>query len=287
QGQGDAELQLGFLPMAEIARRNVPEGLTPEDTVIACVGFDPSSESEGFDRPFALPMEQRIMLDALVAKTRNVVLVVNSGGAVDLSPWADRVRAIVQAWYPGQNGNVALAEILFGETNPSGKLPASFPARFEGTYYAAAYPPKEKKIVYSEGLLMGYRGLDRSRTEPLFPFGFGLSYTQFRFSNLRVTPSEVTATVQNVGSRAGAEVVQVYVGREKMPGDRPIRELKAFARVDLQPGEKRTITLPLRSDWLSIWDPVASQWTRSLGKYNVWVGNSSRNLPLKGSFETF
>ncbi|RYG36915.1 beta-glucosidase [bacterium] len=287
QGEGDAEIQVGFFPIEEIARRNVPEGLTPDDTVIACVGFSPSSEGEGFDRPFALPSEQQIMLDALVAKTRNIILVVNSGGAVDLSPWAGKVRGIVQAWYPGQNGNVALAEILTGETNPSGKLPASFPARFEGTYYANAYPPKDNKLPYSEGLLMGYRGLDRSRVEPLFPFGFGLSYTRFRLSNLKVTTSEVTLSVQNTGDRAGAEVVQVYIGRNGVPADRPIRELKAFARVELQPGEKRTVTLPIRLDWLSTWDPVNNKWTRDFGKYNVWVGNSSKNLPLKGSFETF
>ncbi|CAN5583456.1 glycoside hydrolase family 3 C-terminal domain-containing protein [soil metagenome] len=287
QRRGLAALQFGLLSLDEVVRSNTPENLGKDDTVIACVGFNSQMEGEGFDRPFALPMEQQLMLDAITSRTRNVVIVVNSGAGVDLSPWANKVRGIVQAWYPGQNGNTALAEILYGDTNPSGKLPTSFPLHLEGTYYADAYPAKDHRMPYSEGLLMGYRGLDRADIRPLFPFGFGLSYTKFKFSDLQANPAEVKVTVENTGSRAGAEVVQVYLGRDKTPADRPLRELKSFARVTLAPGEKKTVSLPLDPSWLSIWDPATKSWRRDLGKVRVWVGSSSRDLPLNGEFETF
>lgn len=248
------------------------------DAVIACVGFDKGSEGEGLDRPFQLPKEQQELLDQLVQTSSSVVLVVNSGAGVDLSPWAGKVAAIVQAWYPGQSGNQALAEILYGVVNPSGKLPTSFPRTLEGTYYQTAYPAVNNKMPYSEGVFMGYRWLDRAGVEPLFPFGFGLSYTTFSMSDPSASADHAGVRVTNTGSRAGAEVVQVYVGEDKPAVERPKRELKGFAKVFLRPGESKLVTVPLDARSFAYWQDGG--WAVGGGDYTVWVGASSRDLPL-------
>ena len=174
---------------------------------------------------------------------------VTSGGAVDMVPWLDRVPALFQAWYPGQEGGTALAQMLFGEYSPSGKLPVSFERRWQDNGAHDSYYPRgaEKKVIYAEGLFLGYRHFEKAGVKPLFPFGFGLSYTTFAYKNLSIIPGHaagvqtvsVSFDVTNTGHRAGAEVAEVYVGETHSSVARPVKELKGFQKVRLDAGESR------------------------------------------------
>jgi beta-glucosidase len=287
---GEAIIQVGLLPLDSAFAKDLPAGsIEDADAVIAAVGFNPGSEGEGQDRPFQLPYLQEMLIRELVSRSNKVVILNHSGAGVDMSHWVDKAGAILQDWYPGENGNKAVAEILFGDKNPSGKLPTTFPRTLEGTYYATAYPPIDHHIAYTEGLLMGYRWFDTKNQAPLFPFGYGLSYTTFAISGLKVSAhgDHVTATVtlQNTGQRSGAEVVQVYVGKPDSKIERPTRELKAFSRVELKPGEKKQVTLNIEPYWLSYWNVAAHKWSIEPGSYSLWVGNSSRDLTAKATFK--
>lgn len=271
QGAGDAAAKFGITSTF----KGDEEFFAPmknADAVIATVGFA-GDEGEGNDRPFDLPNDQARFLDNLFERFDNVVIVVTSGGATNLARWSDKAAAIIQAWYPGGNGNQALAEILSGKTNPSGKLPCTFPVSFEGTYYAKAYPPVKGALDYSEGLSMGYRWFDHHGAKPLFAFGHGLSYSKFAVSDVKVESHEVSATVKNTSGPAGATTVQVYIGRES---DKPIyRQLKGFARVDLKPGESKTVRIPLDERAFARWDAGSKSWRVAEGAYQVQVGLAS------------
>jgi beta-glucosidase len=207
--------------------------------------------------------------------------------------WVDQVPAIVHAWYPGQNGGQALAEILVGLVNPSGKLPATFEQRWEDNpSYPYYHAPSGGSTRYEEGLFVGYRGFDRLGRDPLFPFGYGLSYTTFEYSDLSLAPERVKAgeavtlsfSIKNTGTRAGAEVAQLYVEPIRPPVERPIRELKRFQKVSLHPGETKRITLELDNAALAYYDDVKREWVAAPGDYRILVGASSRDLPLRGRF---
>jgi beta-glucosidase len=204
----------------------------------------------------------------------------------------------VQAWYGGSEAGPALASVLFGDVNPSGKLPCTFPKKLSDSPAHAAgrarqYPGEAGKVWYDEGLLVGYRWNDAKRIEPLFPFGHGLSYTRFRYAGLEVRlangPDGPTATVSlqvsNAGERPGAEVVQAYVRPLKPPVPRPEKELKAFAKIALAPGETRTVTLSLGPRAFAYYDPDAKGWRAAKGRYEILVGASSRDIRLTGSVE--
>src|SRR5213078_1298840 len=196
------------------------------DVVVLAVGFDPETETEGSDRTFRLPPGQEQLIQEIAAANHNTIVVITSGGAVDMNGWLDRVPALIQAWYPGQEGGTALAEILFGDVNPSGRLPATFERRWEDNPVHDSYYPAAgtRRVAYKEGVFVGYRGYEHKGTKPLFPFGHGLSYTTFTYGNLSITQgitkggspeflwAEVSFDVTNAGKRAGAEVAQVYVG---------------------------------------------------------------------------
>src|SRR5258706_14164136 len=202
------------------------------DAVIVAVGFDSDSESEGGDRGFELPPAQNELIKQLAAANKNVIVVVTSGGAVDMVPWLDRVPALFQAWYPGQEGGTALAQLLFGQYSPSGRLPVSFERAWQDNATHSSYYPRgaEKRVEYSEGVFLGYRHFDRGGNKPLFPFGFGLSYSDFAYRNLSITPTVVSGAgrvvvefdLTNTGARAGAEVAQVYVGDRHASVPRPV-----------------------------------------------------------------
>jgi beta-glucosidase len=287
---GEAIAQVGLAQLEGALERDLPTGSVEDaDAVIAAIGFGPSAEGEGQDRPFELPYLQRQLMDNLVSRSSKVIVLNHSGAGVDLSPWADKSGAILQDWYPGENGNQGVAEILFGDTNPSGKLPTSFPKTLAGTYYETAYPPKDHHLAYTEGLNIGYRWLETNHVEPLFPFGFGLSYTTFKLSNLHVKKHGsaviATLTLQNTGARAGAEVVQAYTSKPDSKLTRPAIELKAFQRVALKPGEKRQVTLTLEPYWLSYWNLAGHKWAIEPGQYQLQVGTSSKDLPLTAAFK--
>jgi beta-glucosidase len=286
QAAGDASAQFGINPTGWVMDRDLtPEIVRGADAVVVATGLNPNVEGEGFDRPFELPEGQRALLRYVQALNPRTILVNNSGGPVDLAAFAPKAGAILQAWYPGMNGNQAVAEILFGALNPSGKLPLSWPRTLTGTYYADAYPPKDHKMPYREGLFIGYRWFDANGQAPLFPFGHGLSYTTFALgkptARLNGAGLEIVVPVRNTGRRAGAETLQVYTGTPSSPVKRPVRELRAFARVTLRPGESQTVTMQVPRSDLAYWDVTRKGWVVPTGPLDVSVGTSSRNLPYR------
>jgi beta-glucosidase len=260
------------------------------DLVVVAVGFDPESESEAADRTFRLLPGQEKLIQEMAAANKNTIVVVTAGGAVDMSFWLDRVLAVLQAWYPGQEGGTALAEILFGAVNPSGRLPVTFEQHEEDNPTHDSYYPEDggKHIVYKEGVFIGYRGYERSGKKPLFPFGYGLSYTTFAYRNLSIASAssedkfQVSFDVTNTGKREGAEVAQVYVGDKHAKVPRPAKELKGFVKVNLRPGETRRVTVTLDSRALSYFDVNSKQWRAEPGEFEVLVGRSAEQIELKG-----
>jgi beta-glucosidase len=264
------------------------------DVVVLSVGFGPDTEAEGFDRTYELPYGQQELIKTITAANPHTLVVLTSGGSVATSDWIGKVPALLQTWYAGQQAGNALTRILFGEVNPSGKLPISWEKQLKDDPAAANYyeQPGTKNIKYSEGIFVGYRYYETSKVKPLFPFGFGLSYTNFAFSNLSVSPDSATEAspitvgfdVKNIGSRAGAEVAQIYVGDPSATVRRPEMELKGFSRIMLAPGEMHHVTATLDNRSLAYWDVETHAWKVDPGKFVVYVGDSSENVPLQKSF---
>ena len=207
-----------------------------------------------------------------------------------MNAWLASVPALVETWYPGQEGGAALAEILFGDVNPSGRLPVTFERRAEDNPTFNSYYPKDAttRVVYQEGVFVGYRGYEKNNVKPQFPFGFGLSYTTFKYSGLTVKPLsegryEVSFDVRNTGQRAGADVAQVYVGAAAAPVARPAKELKGMAKVDLKPGESKRVAVTLDQRAFAYYDAEAKQWKTAAGDYGVLVGRSSEQIELRGT----
>jgi beta-glucosidase len=293
ENTGTATVRFGVgsatMPLGENTKKVVERA----DAVVLCMGFDPSTESEGSDRTFRLPGGQDSFIEQVAGLNKNVIVVLTAGGNVDMTRWIDKVPGLIHAWYPGEEGGTALAQILFGDVTPSGKLPASFERRWEDSAVFDSYYPKEdKKIEYKEGVFLGYRYFDRSTVKPLFPFGFGLSYTKFQYSGLTITPlsSNLTAPVivsfevRNVGQREGAEVAEVYVGDSHSTVPRPAKELKGFAKVGLKPGESRRVSVKLDRRSFSYFDVKKHEWNAEPGDFNILVGSSSQKIELQGKF---
>jgi beta-glucosidase len=286
-----ARLGMGVRKASDLIAPEAKSLAQHADLAVVLAGFDPTNEGEGQDRTFQLPFGQ----DELIAKVRNAnkntVVVLTSGGGVDMTRWVDGIRAIVQAWYPGQEGGRALAQLLFGDFSPSGKLPVTFDRRFEDSAVAKSYVPNRAgRIPYSEGVFLGYRHVDKIGMKPLFPFGFGLSYTRFKYGALVVSPRTtsvdgkvmVAFDITNQGRRAGAEVAQVYIGDRHAPVPRPAKELKGFAKVVLAPGETKRVQIALDRRAFSYFDDKAKRWTAAPGDFDVLVGSSSQQIELRG-----
>jgi beta-glucosidase len=261
------------------------------DVVIFAGGLDKTRDSEGRDRPdLALPGAQDALIEALAAANPKTVVCLFGSGPVTMDPWLARVPALVQVWYPGMEGGAALAEILAGKVNPSGKLPVTIPKRLVDSpaHALGTYPAKDGVADYKEGLLVGYRWFDKRRIAPQFPFGFGLSYTTFAMSDLAVKRdgdgAKASVTVKNTGSRGGAEVVQIYVGPAGEAGEgEPVRTLRAFDKVSLKPGESRRVEFSLDRRAFARWDVATHAWMVPAGKRTIWAGTSSRDLPLEAT----
>jgi beta-glucosidase len=264
------------------------------DAVILCMGFDPSTEGEGSDRTFRLPGGQDAFIQQVASVNKNVIVVLTAGGNVDMTRWIDKAPALIHAWYPGQEGGTALAQILFGAYSPSGKLPASFERRWEDNpTFKSYYPQKgDKHVEYTEGVFLGYRHYDRSTVKPLFPFGFGLSYTRFEYSDLKISTelasakglASVSFKIKNVGPREAAEVAELYVGDSHASVPRPAKELKGFAKVNLRPGESKQVTLSLDRRAFSYFDAAKHDWHAEPGDFAILIGSSSADIRLQGSF---
>ncbi|OLB76989.1 MAG: glycosyl hydrolase [Actinobacteria bacterium 13_2_20CM_2_71_6] len=256
------------------------------DVAVVMVG---NRDHEGGDRSsLSLDGNQDALISAVVAANTHTIVVLKTGGPV-LMPWLSKVPAVLEAWYPGEEDGNAVADLLFGKANPSGHLTMSFPKSNSDTpaNTAAQYPGVNGTVHYTEGLQVGYRWYDAHNDTPLFPFGFGLSYTTFSMANLSVPSAPgsngtvtVSLDVTNTGSRAGADVVQVYVSAPASAGEPP-KQLKGFAKVSLAPGQTRHVTITLQDRAFSIWSTSAGKWTAVPGVHTVLVGDSSRNLPLK------
>lgn len=259
------------------------------DVEIVALGFDKTTEKENHDRTFALPEGQETFVEEALARGRKVILIVNAGGAVDLSLIEGRVSAILWAWYPGQEGGKALAEILYGKVNPSGRLPVSFPRALEDNpaqpYYAPSEPYNKRghtvvPTTYAEGIFTGYRGY--GETAPLYPFGFGLGYTDFSYSELTVTPAgdgfDVRLEVRNSGNRDGSETVQIYVHEENPCVPRPVRELKGFCKVSIPKGQARTVTVHLSREAFAYYDSDSHGWVVNPGAFTIEAGASAADI---------
>ena len=293
---------------AELIAEAVEKAKTA-DCVILFGGLNKSDyqDCEGHDRQqYELPYAQDKLITALAAANKNFVYVNISGNAVAM-PWKDKVPAIVQGWYLGSEAGEALASVLTGDVNPSGKLPFTWVKSLQevGAHALNTYPGTWRKeggsktegnIIdeeYKEGIYVGYRWTDSKKQRPVFAFGHGLSYTQFAISNLRADKTTMTATdsitftvqVKNIGQLAGSETVQLYVHDVKASVDRPLKELKGFCKVSLQPGESKDVTITLGKDALSFYDEATAAWKAEVGQFEAWVGNASDNLKLKKTFE--
>jgi len=303
-------LGLGLVNEADMIAPEVKEYASRADVVIAAVGFNDSTEGEGADRTFTLPFGQDALIEAAAAANPRVIVTLTAGGGVDTSRWLDKVPALLDTWYPGQEGGTAVAQVLFGKHNPEGKLPVSFDRTWEGNpSYPWYYPEKGADTVlhvpqsdrppvdltighvkYGDRLLVGYRYWTTTGNHPLFPFGFGLSYATFGFKNLKVPASAVSGStvpvsfdVTNTGKVAGAEVAELYVSDPSAKVDRPERELKGFEKLRLNPGQSRHVTLNLDARAFSYWDDKAHKWTIDPGKFVIRVGDSSENTPLSAN----
>jgi beta-glucosidase len=262
-------------------------------TAVVVVSDD--TESEAADRPsLNLPSAQDELVQAVAAANPNTIVVINAGAPVAM-PWLSQVAAVLDAWYPGQSSGTSLASVLFGQTDPGGHLPVTFPASLSQVPASttAQFPGNGSQVQYSEGIDVGYRWYDANNLAPLFPFGFGLSYTQFTFSNLQIAPAtadgtqnvQVSATVTNTGQRAGSDVAQLYLGGPAASGEPP-RQLAGFQRVNLAPGASTPLSFTITPQEESWWGDSANGWTQTEGTYNVYVGDSSApsGLPLQGTY---
>jgi beta-glucosidase len=271
--------------------------------------FAVQHESEGIDlKNLSLPGNQDALIEAVAAANPHTIVVLETGGAV-LMPWIDKVSAVVEAWYPGIRGSEAIANILFGDVNPSGKLALTFPkSEADIPHPIHNDPPKPDAThpipklpgfpgfvammmvngpffdaTYDEGLKVGYKWYDAEKKPVLFPFGYGLSYTSYAYSGLSVTPGETTAvnfTVKNTGKRAGIETAEVYASLPDAAGEPPNR-LVGWTKIELGPGESKQVSVPLNRERLTIFDEGTDSWKLVPGSYAIRVGGSSRDLPLQ------
>ncbi len=265
-----------------------------------------TTDSEGWDKPFALPDVEEKRVTRATALNPHTIIIVNAGGGLKLTAWNESAAAILYAWYPGQNGNRALAEIICGETNPSGKLPITIEKRFEDSPGFGYLPEGEKlysgwdednnmahrinTINYREGIFIGYRWYESKKIEPLYSFGHGLSYTTFEYKDLRLTPDvlvgdgrvSVEFTVTNTGKTTGAETAQIYVRDPHSAVARPEKELKGFSKITLKPGQSQVVRVRLTARDFSYWDSTTHAWKAEAHEYMIQVGSASNALKLEG-----
>jgi beta-glucosidase len=257
------------------------------DVAIVVVGMDDEWETEGRDRPdLSLPGAQAELIERIAAVNDRTVVVVNTGAPVAMN-WADRVAAIVQLWYPGQEGGDALADVLLGDVNPSGRLPLSFPVRLEDTPAFLNDPGESGHVLYGEGIFVGYRFYEARRVAPRFAFGHGLSYTTFAYGDIEVDRGDtvgVWVDVTNTGDRVGAEVVQLYVRDVEASVRRPEKELKCFAKVVVEPGATARVHFTLDDRAFAFWDQAAADWRVEPGEFELLAGPSSADIRARAIY---
>jgi beta-glucosidase len=263
--------------------------------IIAGLHHARNLDDEGWDRTnLHLPFGQGELIRQVTRANPKTVVVLISGPAIEMDPWLGKAPAVLQAGYPGMEGGTAIARVLFGDVNPSGKLTTTYPKQLMDSPAHAldTYPGTNGTLFYKEGLLVGYRWYDAKDIEPEFPFGFGLSYTTFEYSNLKLVPNRdtngpvVTAEfeITNTGARTGAEVAELYIHQDHSSLPRPLKELKGFKKISLKPGEKKTVSIPLDQRAFAFYDPAKAGWVSEAGDFKLLVGRSSRDIRLQDTF---
>ena len=271
-GAGNAEMQTKAVELAKKA-----------DYVLLYIGLDEISESEGLDRPhMKLPQSQMDLLTAVAAVNKNVIAIMAAGSSVEM-PWLDKCQAMVHGYLCGQAGASAVLKVILGEVNPSGKLSETYPVAYEDTPSAPYFPAKERTVEYREGLYVGYRYFETAKVPVLFPFGYGLSYTTFEYSDLKVSDTEATFTIKNTGKVDGAEVAQLYVSAKAPTIYRPVKELKGFAKVFLKAGESKSVTIKLDDKAFRYFNVKTDKFEIDGGEYEILIGASVADIKLSGT----
>jgi len=267
------------------------------DVAIVFAGTNYNYESEGFDRKdLILPNEQDELIKKVAEVNPNTIVVLTTGSPVLMDKWLNNVDGLIEAWFAGEQAGNAIAEILLGETNPSGKLPMTFPNKWEDCSAFNTYKKEDGTTRYEDGIYVGYRHFEKNNIKPLYPFGYGLSYTTFKYNDLKLSSKEINQNdklndklairfvLKNVGNIKGSEVVQIYVRDIQSSVDRPVKELKGFEKVSLNPGEGRLVEFIIDKTSLSFFDPKSKEWIAESGEFEILIGSSSEDIRLKGKF---
>lgn len=290
ENRGNADLVLGWRLLEDDILQKAAETAAKSEIAVIFAGLSDAVEVEARDRTdLNLPKEQEELIDAVAKANPNTIVVMTSGAPVLMDKWIGKVPAVLQAFYYGQEGGNAIADVLFGKISPSGKLPATFLRRWEDSNAFGRYPGDGKSVTYSEGILVGYRWFDTKNIAPLFPFGHGLSYTNFKYSALKLTRGKdanltVQFEIENTGKTDAAEVAQIYVEDIQSSLPRPLKELKGFQKVFLKVGEKKTVSVALDQNAFAFYDPGKQSWIAEKGVFKILVGSSSRDIRIRGDF---
>lgn len=285
-----AEIRMGYCYDSDIDFSEAKRLASKSDVAVVCVGLDGSIELEGRDRPFDLPYGQDLLINEISKVNPNTIVVVHAGGGINMTKWIDHVSAVLHAFYPGQEGGNALARILSGQINPSAKLPFTLEKKWEDSPAAGNYDEtrKEKKVYYNEGIFTGYRGYEKKGISPLFPFGFGLSYSSFKYDNLSTkvidetnAVVEIKFEISNIGDVNGAEIAQVYVTDMVSKEERPLKELKGFEKIWLKSGETKSVTIRLTKEAFQYYNEKSKKWVFEKGDFLIKIGASSQDIRLE------
>jgi beta-glucosidase len=291
---GFRRLRLGCeIPLDANAMDRAVQRAGESDLALVFVGLTDEYDAEFQDREnMDLPGDQVELIKRVSQANPKTIVLLSSGSPVSMEEWIYKVPAILQTGYIGQEAGHAIADVLFGQVNPSGKLTETYPLRLEDNSAYINYPGENGKVLYGEGIFVGYRYYDMKKITPAFPFGHGLSYTSFRYDQLVIHTPEVkpgesahlTVDISNKGEKQGKEVVQLYVRDVESNLIRPPKELKGFKKVNLEPGEKMTVSFELTPRDLSFYNPDQNEWVCEPGEFEVLIGSSSKDLPVRGSF---
>ncbi|OIO18092.1 MAG: hypothetical protein AUJ54_08855 [Ignavibacteria bacterium CG1_02_37_35] len=287
---GGAVCKLGWTLPGEDPMIAAIKAAKQSEVVLLFAGTSAAYESEGFDRQdLVLPKNQDELIEKIASVNKNVIVVINAGSPVLMDKWLGKVKGVVFAWFGGQEMSYALSDVLSGKFNPSGKLPVTFPKRWEDCSAFSTYKKESGITEYSDGIFIGYRHFEHNNIEPLFPFGFGLSYTKFAYANLKLSAKEmsqnekltVTFDVKNTGKVDGGEIPQLYIRDVKASVERPVKELKGFSKVMLKPGETKAVTLTVDKAAFSFFDENSKSFITEPGEFEILIGSSSQKIELK------
>ncbi len=286
ENSGDALVKMGWRTPNDKLMNSAIAAAKESDAAILFVGDSYNVESEGFDRPnLRLPDGQDELIEKVAAANKNTIVVLTSGSPVLMNAWLNKVNAVVENWFGGDETGNAIADVLTGKHNPSGKLPVTFPKKWEDCSAYKTYHKEDSVSVYGDGIFVGYRHFDKYNIEPLFPFGYGLTYTTFNFSSIKVEPSNgkflVLFDVENTGKVKGTEVPQLYIHAVDPPVEMAPKQLKRFDRVVLNPGEKKSVRFELNDSDFTYYNAMKHMWQVSPGEYELLIGSSSRDIKLK------